>query len=258
MADLSPTAAGVSPRPHALSAITLLREGFREVRAHWEAAFGLWAAGAGWAIGLRAIRLAQGSPRFHWSPIQVGQTVLSAGVAAGLAALTLRLFLAPGRGWWRPDRGFWTCVGLLILASLGYSTLGIILLLRLPHAQLATLELRLGLSLVAQIALTLIYARLVLWPIGLLMGEREMTPVRAWGLMRGQMVGFVVAAVIVHLPVLLVTPAWILATRVGAHGQPIVDLTWLGIATALLTPAALLMQRAMAAVIWRAKAGPGA
>jgi hypothetical protein len=257
MANLSPTAEPVAP-PRGVPALTLLAEGFREVRARWPWALALWAASAAWSFAPRLIRAARGATHVTWSPADFAQLGLSAVLGAILAALALRLFLVRGRGWWHVDRGFAVCVGLLALAGLGNSAVAALSLgglKDLTPGGLGYLELRMGAVFIPQAVLAWIYVRLMLWPIGALVAaDAAMTPGRSWALMRGQVAGFVVAAIVLSLPLILVTPLYAAAGVLTHHGQ-VGGLTWLRIATAVFSPAAHLMQHAMAAVIWRAKTG---
>jgi hypothetical protein len=258
MTDLSPTAEPAAP-PAAVPAETLLAEGFRAVRARWPWALVLWAAGAGWSFAPRLMRAARGVTHVTWSPADFAQVLLSAVVGAILAALALRLFLGPGRGWWRPDRGFWIGAGLLAAASLGNWAVGLLGLVGAPAGGLVQAELRLGAVFLPQVLLAWVYARLMLWPIGALAAaDPAMTAGRSWGLMGGQVVSFVGAAILVSLPLILATPAYALGVSFAGRHRVVDDLIWLQVATAVFGPAAQLMQHAMAAVIWRAKTGASA
>ena len=105
-----------------------------------------------------------------------------------------------------------------------------------------------------QAVLAWIYVRLMLWPIGALMGEPTVTPARSWALMRGQVAGFIIAVIILGAPYFLVSTGFTIIGLSVLHLRPAVSsLRWMWIVSAVLSPAAGLVQHAMAAVIWRAK-----
>lgn len=215
MTDLSPTSAGAAQPRRGLDAITLLAEGFREVGARWQPALVLWALGAAAHAVPRLIRTAQHVRHIGWTPADGAQMALIAAVSAVLAALALRLFLVRGPGWIRPDRGFWICAGLLAAATLGSSAITVFGLSPVidPRAMggeairatLAARELRQGEVVIAQLVLGWIYVRLMLWPIGALVGKAAVTPARSWALMRGQAAGFIIAVIILGAPDFLAT-----------------------------------------------------
>jgi len=228
MADLSTTAAPAAP-PRGIPALVLLAEGFREVRARWPQALALWAAGAAWSFAPGLIRAARGVSHMTWSPADIAQLVAAAVVAAILAALALRLFLVPGPDWWRVDRGFAVCVGLLVLAALGNSAvgaLGLAGLKDLPPRGLGYLELRMGTVFISEAVVAWIYVRLMLWPIGALVAaEPAMTPGRSWSLMRGQVLGFIIAAILLSLPPILISRGYTMA-GLFAHRPLAAEIGW--------------------------------
>ena len=268
MTNLSPTTEIAIPPPPGLGAITLLAAGFREVAARWPQALALWALGVGAHLAPRLMRSAEHVRFTGWTPADGAQMALIAVVSAVLAALALRLFLLRGSGWLQPDRGFWVCVGLLTAATLGDSAITVLGLghvadfrgagISATRAGLAAMELRQAGVLAAQALVAWIYVRLMLWPIGALMGEAAVTPARSWALMRGQVAGFVIAVIILSAPLFLASTGFTIITISVLHMRSAVHvLSWTWIASAVLSPASGLVQHAMAAVIWRAKA-PGA
>ena len=115
---------------------------------------------------------------------------------AVFGAFTIRAVL--GRGGWRPDRGFWTYLGLNGAAALGAGLLTA--LAPQPGVEAATANpalmagpLALSVGLVAGIWAAL---RLMLWPIGALVGNAAMGPARSWRLMRGYLWRYVAASVL--------------------------------------------------------------
>lgn len=134
----------------------------------------------------------------HWS-----YELLKALAAAVVSGLALRVLLpGPGAGRLRLDRGFAAYVGLVaaarFVAALLFGLLGggqdpdgageVILFL---------------LAGVVSVVLTFfVYARLLLWPIGRLMGE-AVPPARSWALMRGATLGYLLAIVLTFVPTVI-------------------------------------------------------
>ena len=125
------------------------------------------------------------APLAHWS-----YEALTAAVTALLTALALRLFLAPESRWWRLDRSLARGVAALTLASLAATAAGE--LGEYMHSGPAgALH---GLAL--QIPVWGVCATLMLWPVGLLIEDGEMSPNRSVLLMRGNVRAYVVACLL--------------------------------------------------------------
>ncbi|HVI33689.1 hypothetical protein [Phenylobacterium sp.] len=126
---------------------------------------------------------------------------------AALTGLALRRWLAPRLGW-RLDRGFWAYLALAGLASFSFSApslLQIPMEVVLPGAPRSSPALTLLLQTTVFLALAYVYARLMLWPMTRLVGERALGPAGAWRAMRGGSWPYVGAVVLVSLPVMLAT-----------------------------------------------------
>lgn len=249
-----PATAG-SPTPNALGPTALIAAAFRVLRARWPQALGLWVAGTAWAFAARGIRQAAGEALRHpsFSLTFFANMLAGAVVAAVLTALTLRLVLAPGRGWRRPDRGFAVCVGLLTLATVVASGLISLSLSPVPIHNFARLTQHLVLTFAMEVVLYWIYARLLLWPIGAAMGDAAVTPGRSWSLMRGHVGRYVIAVILISLPlVALVTIYPIAAIRMRLlPAHDLVAVTT--VMNAIVGPGVQLLQHAIAAVVYRAR-----
>ena len=146
------------------------------------------------------------------------------GFRAGLAvagavfgALTIRAVL--GRGGRGLDKGFWIFLGLNGTAALGAGVLtafapspGVEAAAAHPATMVGPLALSIGFLAGIWIAL-----RLMLWPVGALMGDAAMGPARSWRLMRGYLWRYVAAAALLGALPLLV--AMVLSQEFYLHDQ---------------------------------------
>jgi hypothetical protein len=251
-------AAAEGPAPNALGPTAPIAAAFRALRARWPQALCLWVAGTAWAFAARSIRQAAGEALRHpsFSLPFFANALAGAAVAAVLTTLTLRLVLAPGRGWWRPDRGFAVCVGLLTLASVVASGLISLSLSPVPIHNVARLAQHFVLTFAVEVVLYWIYARLLLWPIGAAMGNAAMRPGRSWALMRGHVARYVIAVILINLPLVVLASAFPIAAirlrLLSAHDLVAVTT----VTTAVLGPGVQLLQHAIAAVLYRARTAP--
>jgi len=102
---------------------------------------------------------------------------------------------------------------------------------------------------------TWIFARLLLWPIGAVAGDATVTPRRSWGLMNGYVLGFVVAVILVNLPLTLATTGYAMLAP-HRHAPPGTLTPTFIVAFGLLGPPAHLLERAMSVLLYRARVGP--
>lgn len=123
---------------------------------------------------------------------------------AVFGAFTIRAVL--GRGGWGLDNGFWIYLGLNGAAALSAGL--VTAFAPSPGAEAVTANpalmagpLVLSVALVAGIWVAL---RLMLWPVGALMGDAAMGPARSWRLMGGYLWRYVAAAVLLGALPLLV------------------------------------------------------
>jgi hypothetical protein len=216
----------------------------------------LWAASGALVFATQTLRSAVGAPlRFPGlSPAWLGFELLSIAPAAVLGTLGLRLFLGGGRAWRAPDRGFWICAGLLMAADLASFAQNLLIGFEPTSFDPGRMALRSGAAFAGLLLQTWIFARLLLWPIGALARDEAMTPQRSWCLMNGYVLGFVVAVVLINLPMTL----WSLGYAMLAPHRhaPLGTLTPTFIVTfALIGPPVHLLERAMSALLYRARTG---
>jgi hypothetical protein len=237
------------------SAVSLIATAYAALRARWPQALGLWAVGIAWTFAARAILWAAHGALRHPSlslPF-FANTLAGATVSAALATLTYRLVLDPGRGWWRPDRGFAACVGLLVLATVAASGLISLSLSPVSVRNVPLLAQHFVLTLGVEVVLYWLYARLLLWPMGALMGNTAMGPARSWALMRGQVMRYLLAAILVNLPLVLLGASYaavkLLTHRALTQGPDPMT----AVVTPILGPAVQLLQHAVAAAVYRAR-----
>ncbi|THD50789.1 hypothetical protein [Phenylobacterium sp.] len=218
----------------------------------------LWAAGAALVFATQAVRPANPIALLYTglSPAWLGFELANVIPGAVLGALALRLFLGGGRPWRAPDRGFWICTGLLIAADLVSFALSRLIAFEQPgYANPGGVALY-GLILLAQLLIQAwLFTRLLLWPIGALAGEAAMTPRRSFSLMDGYVLGFVAAVILVNVPLTLATTGFTLLSGASRHpglGQisPTTEALF-----ALIGPPVHLLERAMAALLYRARTG---
>jgi hypothetical protein len=248
-----------TPAARGFGVATLISSAVREVRAHWPQALALWIAGFALAVGQRAVRDwgVATLPHPGLSPAWLGEALLRDVAAAILAALALRLFLVPGPRWWRPDRGFAACVALLTLASVALGAQGLLTIAAGRGSGLPELFGRQLLWAATAVLLFWVFVRLLLWPVGALLGDAKVTPRRSWSLMEGYVGGYVLAVIVINLPILLVSlldAAAAIRSPQGFAAHPRLGFT---VAASLLGPAAQILQLAMTAILYRARTGFG-
>jgi hypothetical protein len=246
---------------HPANSFSLIAAGLRAMARRPVEVGALWAAGAAVIFATQAVRpavalafLVPGLSPVWWG---IGAfNVVSSGL---LGALALRLFLGGGRPWRAPDRGFWICAGLLMLAGLESLAQGRLLILGRPAlGDPGGLALRSLITLVGVLLQAWIFTRLLLWPIGAVAGDAGMTPGRSWRLMDGYVLGYVAAVILINLPITLWSTGSTLLNGPSRH-LPLADLTSARTLTAILFgPPVQFLARAMAVRLYRARAGEGA
>ncbi|THD81291.1 MAG: hypothetical protein E7812_04635 [Phenylobacterium sp.] len=139
------------------------------------------------AVSLQASASVGLGPRPLFSAAQFASTLAQTLALALISAATLRLLLQPGAAWRRVDAGLGAYVAVNVLVAL----LPQLETVALRAMTSSTVGLARGMSLLS-LANTLIYPlaiwvclRLLLWPIGLLLGEAAAAPGRSWARMRG-------------------------------------------------------------------------
>jgi hypothetical protein len=239
------------------NSFSLIEAGLRAV-ARRPAAFAvLWAAGAALVFATQAVRRAAGPALLHpgLSPARLGFEVLNVAPGAVLGTLALRLFLGGGRPWRAPDRGFWICAGLLMAADLASFALSQLIGVSRPalggQAGVGLYGVILLVELVVQ---AWIFARLMLWPIGALAGEAAMTPGRSWRPMDGYVPAYVVAVILINLPLTVATTGYAIVSGAAHHVRSGDISPTMAIAFALIGPPVHLLERAMTGLLYRARA----
>jgi hypothetical protein len=252
--DSADAAPGPADGPvHAADGFSLIVAGVRAMRRRPAEVAVLWAASAALVFASQAVRRA-GGPALVFpglSPAWLGFEVLNIVPNALLGTLALRLFLG-GRAWRAPDRGFWTCAGLLIAAALAPVVVSQLAMAPAVFGGPAPMIFLPLLVFGGTVVLWWLYARLLLWPIGALAGNPDMTARRSWDRMNGYVTGFAVAVIAINLPMTLATFGYSFTHRAAILGRPEQLPLVLGIATVLVGAPVQLLQRAMAAVLYGA------
>ena len=203
------------------------------LRRHWRALAPIWLAGsavmAGLYLGAHALGIRWARPDLsagYWS-FEALISVTSA-IVGGLA---LRVFLSeppsqagpngasPG-GRFRLDRDFAAYVGLVTLAYLAWTALGLLPSKPAEPDRIAPYAALFFAWLGLVIALIFVTVRLVLWPVAVLAGRREIGPQRSWRLMRGATGGMVGANAIGMLAVIFPLAVAEIALRVKPAAPP--------------------------------------
>jgi hypothetical protein len=138
---------------------------------------------------------------------------LAAGLVTGIA---IRVMLGRGREAWRPDGGLLAYAGIVAALASIPDVVASMIQIPAPGAAPALLTSHAGVTalvLAATVAAALAGLRLTLWPIGRLIGDAEMTPARSWRLMRGLVLRYAMAAILLGAPVLILNFIVIMLTR---------------------------------------------
>lgn len=238
---------GVEAEPPHVTGSALADEAFRLVRADlatlWP--FGLLAAaGSGTVLMLgSATQVEINRQLISLWPQRLGYDLVvsfAPGLAAGLA---IRAMLG-GRSRWTIDGPF-----LVFLGLYGMSTLATLLvgdLFELTSRWIAPLP-ALALTLAGVVVMFVVlwaYARLILWPVGRLMGDEAFSAARSWRLMRGA-----VGAYILGLILVVAAPAILGAIIYSPYRHD--GALWRIVVTAPVQGLAGLLSSALTAVLYR-------
>ena len=181
-----------------------------------------------------------------------GQLLPAAGsslAAAVVGGILIRVLLGRGLAAWKPDGGLFSFVGIVGLLSVGPSMLGAFL--QPPAHAVAAADVsgyttQAGGVGVVGLSLLWMAMRLTPWPIGRLLGNVEMSSGRAWRLMRGVVLSYAMAAILLSAPV--VALAVMVAMLTKPQGHLISQL-----AIAPLSSLVALLAAAVAAEVYRAR-----
>jgi hypothetical protein len=220
----------------------------------------LWVAGAALVFANQAMRRNAGLMLLSsgLSPASLGFSAFNIVASGLLGALALRLFL-DGRPWRAPDRSFWICAGLLMLASLESFVQGRLIIPGRPGlGDPGAMAVRSLVIFAGVLLQAWIFTRLLLWPIGALAGEAAMTPRRSWRLMDGYVLGYVAAVILINLPITLWGAGSVFVGVTTRHAPLTGFTSATTLAAALIGPPVQLLERAMAVLLYRALVGAAA
>jgi hypothetical protein len=143
-------------------------------------------------------------------------------VTALASAIGLRIFLGRGREALKPNVAMGAYVGIVTLLGIAPA----VMLTNLHPPTLSALlmgfpgrAMRTGLSLAAGGAILWASLRLALWPIARLLGDRRVTGEQSWILMRGAVISFTGALLLLTAPMLMLNYALIVLTQ---HASPLI------------------------------------
>lgn len=202
---------GIGPRER-IGTMALVRGALRRLAANWRGMLLLGLATASLeltiALGAEAVGVAATRPSLE--PAYIARILLTTLIGGLGAALSYRLMLQGWGDWRRLDRPLLECAGLIALGALVTNTGGTV------AARLAMTSMEGGAgmavagyaSMLTSGVMFYLGAKLLLWPIGRLMGRPELGPGRSWRLMRRATRGYVLAHVLAILPFTLATTVW--------------------------------------------------
>jgi hypothetical protein len=196
------TSAGYAGRgAERIGTVAMLTDAFQRVRQHLRA-FAVFTAVAGalnfgLEFGTQALGVnTSDNINTPGDYAYVAANCLLAGVTGAAA---LRVLLG---GALRPDRGL--VVGMLLLAAMQGAVWGPMMLLGAapaPPTDMASLLGLVFLILGGAFAVFVVLVRLTLWPIGPIAGRPEVTAAASWRLMRGATRGYILAILVLVIPV---------------------------------------------------------
>lgn len=224
-------------------AIELLAAGFGLLRPSLGALMPVvvasWAASLGW------MTYSQGRE----AELGLSRELVSALMGAAASALMVRLLLAPGTAWWRPDGGFLgyvafsTVVGLPMLAVMGISGMAT----ADPNAVPTTVVF--GLLLLA-LATLYLAAKLSLWFVGVLIGV-WCGPGESWRRTNGAVLAYILANIFISIP-----PMLGMALALGSNPSPSAEPGPVAIAVAqMFAVLAAVLAASVTAGLWKVR-GP--
>lgn len=140
---------------------------------------------------------------------QVGAIIARTLTVNLVTTVMLRVLLEGAGAWRRVDGRFWGAVALFwladgLLTASGYAW-GEVQRSAILQRQLWIWPLTAAIYLVAYCGL----ARLTLWPVGALMGREDVTAARSWRLMRRATRGYLLAHLVVVIPMVVANVGWV-------------------------------------------------
>lgn len=189
--------ADLAQGPLAMAVLVLLRAAPRTI---WPVLAGLGAVSLGLELVAKQMGIQLDGPQFTASA-----WVYLAALAVVTSALTGAMLhiLLTGRGPSGLDAGFvgfviWTAVVTLLAQGMMSVILGA------PKAPPAELLPRFALVAIGGVGGAIVLTRLMLLPMAWLVGDPGATAAGSWGRMRGQLIGYIVASLLLSLPVVMV------------------------------------------------------
>jgi len=213
-------------------AVVLMRQTFDAAWPWWFFLFVLQTASAAQA-SLNSPAVAPGHAPPPPTPLALGLALGAGAVGILLGAFALRVMVTGKAERPRPNGGFWAYAG-LTLAAAGAGTA--VTLLTAPLAEQAILSQAAAkpatdllplmvAALAGFLVMALVFARLVLWPVALLAGEKGLGPVASWRRMRGAVWPLIAGTLLLVLPVTLIgSSVLMLAPTLPLASAPVVGL----------------------------------
>ena len=167
--------------------------------------------------------------------------LIAADLAAALVGgIAIRVLLGRGPAAWKPDAGLAAFVLIAGLFAVGPTVL--MLLAQPPahtgsQAELSAYTTQAGGAAVVALAILWAAMRITPWPIGRLIGNDQMTPGRAWRLMRGVVPRYAMAAILLAAPVAVLAVMVAMLTKSQGHLISQIAVTPLSSLVALLVAA---------------------
>ncbi|MBW8815737.1 MAG: hypothetical protein JF588_20155 [Caulobacterales bacterium] len=222
-------------RPPWLSPADLVREGVARTVAAGPVFWGIWAVygivAAAAQLGARAAGLAVLTQPLASASIAYQLLLILSGTLA--AVLGLRLLLRGSEGWWRLDRTALYAAGLLVVGQVSLTAVSMLLTGSMIGGQFAIGRYLVGL--VLYIAGIYALGKLALWPVGIIAGRADMTPARAWRMMRRTLRSLVLSMILLGLPVAAISIYGAVVLRMNPQAQPTAMVLALTLAATLMS-----------------------
>lgn len=232
-----------------LYATRLLGAGVRLVQLHWKPLAVLAVVLTALTVAIRlAARVAGASA--SGIAFTTGYVVYEAlvAVATGIVSgLMLRVFLADGKKL-APDRPLMAYTGLVAAAAL-VSVITVTIMTSSDPGEGMAEALKVPVGAALTLASIYVFTKLLLWPIGVLLGDATMTPRRSWSLMHKASWGYIFAMVLAFLALLPIYVILMLPMGGDADTAPVPFVVVEHLATSVW----VAVSTAVAAAVYRAR-----